>query len=155
VALLCGRSTKTSTAERVRRVFVDTGAFVALRNRAEREHEAARAALSALVSERVPLITSNYVFAETYTALLVRTGREEAIAWGRHFHAGEAIELIRVDEPVEAEAWSILEAHADKRWSYVDATSFALMEREGVAEAFAFDRHFAQRGLTLIPGDDL
>jgi predicted nucleic acid-binding protein len=28
------------------------------------------------------------------------------------------------------------------------------MEREGVDEAFAFDRHFAQRGLTLIPGGD-
>ncbi len=35
----------------------------------------------------------------------------------------------------------------------VDATSFVLMEREGIAEAFAFDRHFAQRGLTLIPGE--
>jgi uncharacterized protein len=139
----------------LRRVFVDTGAFVALRNRAEREHEAARAALSTLVSERVPLITSNYVFAETYTALLIRTGRDEAIEWGRRFHAGEAIELIRVDESVEAEAWSILEAHVDKRWSYVDAISFALMEREGVAEAFAFNRHFTQRGLTLIPGGDL
>jgi uncharacterized protein len=139
----------------LRRVFIDTGAFVALRNRAEREHEAARAALSALVAERVPLITSNYVFAETYTALLVRTGREEAIEWGRRFQAGEAIELIRVDESIEAEAWAILEAHADKQWSYVGAISFALMEREGVAEAFAFDRHFAQRGLTLIPAGDL
>jgi uncharacterized protein len=135
----------------LRRVFIDTGAFVALRNRAEREHEAARAALSTLVSERVPLLTSNYVFAETYTALLMRVGREEAIAWGRRFHAGDAIELIRVDEPVEEDAWSILEAHTDKRWSYVDATSFALIEREGISEAFAFDRHFAQRGLALVP----
>jgi predicted nucleic acid-binding protein len=33
----------------------------------------------------------------------------------------------------------------------VDATSFALMEREGLREAFCFDRHFAQRGLTVVP----
>jgi hypothetical protein len=132
-------------------VFVDTGAFVALRNRGEREHEAARAALSGLVSERALLVTSNYVFSETYTALLVRTGREEAIQWGRHFRAGEAIEMVRIDESVERDAWSILEALADKRWSHVDATSFALMEREGITEAFAFDHHFAQRGLTLVP----
>jgi uncharacterized protein len=135
----------------LRRVFVDTGAFVALRNRAEREHEAARQALSLLVSGRVPLFTSNYVVAETYTALLIRAGREEAIEWGRRFRAGEAIELVRVDEALDDDAWSILESHADKRWSYVDATSFALMEREGATEAFAFDRHFAQRGLTLVP----
>jgi uncharacterized protein len=135
----------------VRRVFVDTGAFVALRNRAEQEHAAARRTLTSLVCERVPLFTSNYVVAETYTALLIRVGRDEAIEWGRRFRAGDAIELTRVGEIVEDAAWSILESHADKTWSYVDATSFALMDREGVSEAFAFDRHFAQRGLTLLP----
>lgn len=135
----------------MRRVFIDTGAFVALRNSAEREHDAAREALSALVAQRVTLLTSNYVFAETYTALLVRVGRDEAIGWGQRFRASEAIELARVDEALEREAWSILESHEDKSWSYVDATSFALMEREGIHEAFAFDRHFAQRGLKLVP----
>ncbi len=52
---------------------------------------------------------------------------------------------------MEEQAWSILESHADKHWSYVDATSFALMERERITEAFAFDHHLAQRGLTLVP----
>ena len=136
----------------MRKVFVDTSAFVALRNRGEREHAAARAALTALVRERTQLLTSNYVFAETYTALLVRTGREEAVEWGRRFRGSAAIELVRVDEQLEEDAWSILEAHPDKAWSYVDATSFALMEQEAVGEAFAFDRHYAQRGLTLLPG---
>lgn len=133
-------------------VFVDTSAFVALRNRAEREHDAARRALSKLVSERALLFTSNYVVAETYTALLVRAGRGEAIEWGRRFRSGEAIELVRVDEALEEEAWSILEAHADRSWSYVDATSFALIDREAADAAFAFDRHFVQRGLALVPG---
>ncbi len=98
------------------------------------------------------LFTSNYVFAETYTALLVRVGRPEAIEWGRRFRLSEAIELVRVDESLEEDAWSILESHADKTWSYIDATSFALIAREGSTEAFAFDRHFAQRSLTLLPG---
>lgn len=137
----------------MRKVFVDTSAFVALRNRAEREHPSARATLRRLVEERVPLFTSNYVFAETYTALLVRIGRKEAIVWGRLFRASGAIDVVRIEEPVEDTAWSILESHADKPWSYVDASSFALMESEGTAEAFAFDRHFVQRGLTLVTAD--
>jgi uncharacterized protein len=136
----------------MRSVFVDTSAFVALRNASEAEHERARAALSELLSEGAALYTSNYVFAETYTALLVRVGREEAIEWGRRFRAGGAIELVRVEDVVEGEAWEILEQHADKRWSYVDATSFALIEREGDGEAFAFDAHFGQRGLQVHPG---
>ncbi len=136
----------------MRRVFIDTGAFVALRNTGEREHHSARAALDELVHERVALFTSNYVFAQTYTALLVRVGRDEAVAWGRAFRAGQRVELVRADEAIEDEAWRILETHDDKRWSYVDATSFALMEREGCGEAFGFDVHFKQRGLRLIPG---
>ena len=134
----------------MRKVFVDTSAFVALRNRAEREHASARAALGRLVAERTSMFTSNYVFAETYTALLVRVGRAEAIEWGRRFLASEAIELIRIEQAVDEDAWSILESHVDKTWSYVDASSFALMEREGTNEAFAFDRHFVQRGLSLV-----
>jgi uncharacterized protein len=135
----------------MRSVFVDTSAFVALRNAAEAEHERARAALSELLAESAALYTSNYVFAETYTALMVRVGREEAIEWGRRFRASGAIELVRVEDDIEGEAWEILERHSDKRWSYVDATSFALIEREDDGEAFAFDAHFGQRGLRVQP----
>ena len=42
-------------------------------------------------------------------------------------------------------------ATAISEWSYVDATSFALIERDGGGEAFAFDTHFAQRGLRVHP----
>ncbi len=135
----------------MRSVFVDTSAFVALRNEREAEHERARATIVQLIEEGAVLFTSNYVFAETYTALMVRAGRGEAIEWGRRFRAGESIDLVRVDEGVEEDAWTILEDHRDKRWSYVDATSFALVAREGVSEAFAFDAHFAQRGLQVLP----
>ena len=135
----------------MRSVFVDTSAFVALRNESEAEHERAREGLASLIEDGATLFTSNYVFAETYTALLVRVGREEAVEWGRRFRAGEAIELIRVEPDVEEEAWRILEKHFDKRWSYVDAISFALIERDGGNEAFAFDADFAQRGLRVLP----
>lgn len=129
---------------------MDTSAFVALRNRAEREHEQARDSLRRLVHEEARLYTSNLVFAETYVALLVRVGRGEAIGWGRRFRAGTSIEMIRIDETIEDAAWQILEDHPDKRWSYVDATSFALIDQEGGREAFALDHHFTKRGLLLI-----
>jgi uncharacterized protein len=132
-------------------VFIDTSAFVALRNSSEAEHERARTALARLISDGVALFTSNYVFAETYTALMVRVGRGEAIEWGRRFRDGGAIDLVHLDRTTEEKAWEILERHDDKRWSYVDATSFALIERDGGSEALAFDAHFVQRGLQVIP----
>lgn len=135
----------------MRTVFIDTGAFVALRNASEQEHESARATLSGLVAEGAMLVTSNYVVAETYTALLVRVGYAEAIEWGRRLRSGTSIERVHLDEAIEQAAWTILESHSDKRWSFVDATSFALIERESIDTAFAFDHHFRQRGLSVLP----
>jgi predicted nucleic acid-binding protein len=136
----------------VSRVFIDTSAFVALRNRSEQEHEASRSAFEQLVTRRESLFTSSYVFSETYTALLVRVGREEAVTWGRLMRAGSAIEIVTIDDDLAEDAWRLLENHEDKAWSHVDATSFALMERERSTVAFAFDRHFERRGLQVIPG---
>ena len=133
------------------RVFVDTSAFVALRNRDEREHAAARASFKTLIDQRSDLFTSNFVVAETYTALLVRLGRSEAVTWGRSVRNSQSIEVVRVDERTEDAAWQILESHDDKLWSYVHATSFALIEQEGTLDAFAFDQHFRQRGLRVVP----
>jgi uncharacterized protein len=133
------------------RVLLDTGAFVAARHRDDQHHQAALRTLRALAERGVRMLTTNYVFAETYTTLLVRANRDEAVRWGSEFRAGRAIELIRVDRSVEDAAWEILESHEDKQWSYVDAVSFALMEREGISTAFAFDEHFRQRGLAVIP----
>lgn len=129
---------------------MDTSAFVALRNAAENEHKAARRVMLDLVAERASLFTSDYVFAETFTALLARVGRDEAVNWGKAFRSGSAIELLRSDEGIAEDAWSILES-VDKKWSYVDATSFAFMSREGVDEAFSFDRNFTERGLRVLP----
>jgi predicted nucleic acid-binding protein len=48
-------------------------------------------------------------------------------------------------------AVAILRSHDDKTYSYCDALSFAVMERLGISEAIAFDRHFREYGrLTLL-----
>ena len=42
----------------------------------------------------------------------------------------------------------ILRRYDDKSFSYVDATSFSLMERLGIRQAFSFDPH---RGFRDVP----
>jgi predicted nucleic acid-binding protein len=46
-------------------------------------------------------------------------------------------------DPADLEAaWRIAQAFPDQDFSSTDCTSFALMERRGLEEAFAFDAHF-------------
>jgi uncharacterized protein len=48
--------------------------------------------------------------------------------------------------------WSVFKTFSDKGWSFTDCTSRVLMERLGIAQAFAFDEHFRQFGtVTVVP----
>jgi predicted nucleic acid-binding protein len=58
--------------------------------------------------------------------------------------------VVRVDERDEFRARQILQHHRDKDYSLTDATTFAIMERLGIVEAFSFDRHFRQYGFLVI-----
>jgi len=58
-----------------------------------------------------------------------------------------------VTEHLEQQAYQILERFSDHAFSFVDATSFALMRQERLRHAFAFDVHFRTAGFPTIPGD--
>lgn len=60
------------------------------------------------------------------------------------------IPLEQVTPRAEERAVEILLQYADKSFSFFDATSFAVMERLGVRQAFTFDRHFEQLDSTFF-----
>lgn len=83
---------------------------------------------------------TNFVLGEIYVLLLVRMGGDIARQW----LATNDVAIERVTEADENRAKTILLQYADKNFSYVDATSFAVIERHGLKAAFTFDQHFAQ-----------
>jgi predicted nucleic acid-binding protein len=118
----------------------------------EERHEQAEGTLAKLVAGGVQLVTTNFIFDETYTLLLARLGRAAAVAWGERQLESAAIVLVRVTESNERRAWEIVKSFADKDFSYTDATSFAVAEYLGIDSAFAFDQHFVQHGrLRVVP----
>lgn len=130
----------------MRSVFVDSSAFLSLEDPDERSHPRSQRTLDELIDSGARLVTTNFVFDETYTLVLTRLGRGRAVAWGESFKEGELVQVLRVDEEHEERGWEIILAFTDKNFSYTDATSFAVMESLGLDEAFALDRHFHQYG---------
>ena len=55
-----------------------------------------------------------------------------------------------VDEAIDQEAWAWLRRHDERYYSYVDATSFAIMRRERITLALAFDGDFAAAGFVEV-----
>lgn len=132
-------------------LFVDTSAFYALVDRTDGNHRKASRFYRRLKEEGLFLVTTNYVFGEVYTLVLRKLGHGRAVEVGENMKASSRLEIVRVAEKTEGEAWSILKRYADKGFSYVDAVSFAFMREGGLDRAFAFDEHFEQFGLETLP----
>jgi len=94
--------------------------------------------------------TSNLVLAETWTFLRRKAGHRSATRWLDHVLAATRIDVVRIDAELEDEAWAWLRVHDERPYSFVDATSFALMRRHRITEALAFDGDFAAAGFTEL-----
>ena len=121
-------------------MFVDTGAWYAVADASDRHHREARR----FYLDRAPqgrFITSDLVLAETWALLRAHLGRSAAVRFWETLRSTRTPILTLESVDLEA-AWRILLAFPDQDFSFTDCTSFALMERLGVDDAFAFDTHF-------------
>lgn len=136
----------------MRGVLVDSSAFLALEDPDEQAHVATTRAFGELVAGGARLLSTNFVFDESYTLILTRLGRHRAVAWGESLRRSRLIDLIRVEHDHEQAAWDLILAFADKDFSYTDATSFAVAQSLDVDEALSLDRHFREYGrLRVLP----
>jgi uncharacterized protein len=132
-----------------RRVFVDSSGFLALVNPHDRHHAAATRIWTRLTDEGWRTVTTNFMVAETHQLFLVRLGQRHATAFLRQLQ-GSSTAVVRVRAQDEDRAKEIVFRYTDKDFSLTDASSFVVMERLGIRQAFTFDQHFAQYGLTPL-----
>jgi predicted nucleic acid-binding protein len=129
-------------------IFVDTSFWVAFRNADDAHHREARRLLAACARRR--LVTSNLVRGETWTFLNRKRGQRAAVAFLDALERTPRASVLRIAEGVEEEALRWLRRHDEREYSFVDATSFALMRRLALSEALAFDGDFAAAGFVEL-----
>ena len=128
-------------------IFVDTGAWYALLDEDDANHHAAVKFKDSLPH---PLMNSNYIVDEVLTLARNRLSHKVAVEIGQKLWDESSANLIRVTPQDEKKAWEIFVKYRDKAFSFTDCTSFALMERVGITEVFAFDEHFKQYGNFIV-----
>jgi predicted nucleic acid-binding protein len=133
----------------VKAVFVDSSFWIALISNRE-DHHAEAAALAAMPAGRGQLVTSNHVRGETWTFLRSRHGHRVATAFLDRLDHARRLRSVFVAEPLEREALRWLRRHDERPYSFVDATSFALMRSLKIREALAFDGDFAAAGFVEL-----
>lgn len=88
----------------MKRVFIDTGGFIALLVAEDAAHDHALSRFREATDQRWELVTTN----------------------------------------------AVVRGHSDKTYSLCDALGFVVMERLGITEAVAYDRHFREYGRFTI-----
>lgn len=127
--------------------LVDTSFWVALLLHRDRNHADAA---SLWRSESGPLLCTEQVAGETWTFLRRRAGRRQAVAFLDALDASPRVVRYHVDQALEEEAFQWLRRHDEREYSWVDAVSFAVMRRQRLTEALAFDGDFAAAGFVEV-----
>jgi len=130
----------------LRGVFVDTGAWVALRYKRDQYHARARGILKRLRAERLALVTTEWILAETVTLLKARGAVDHAIALGAALQDGRLGLLVESTPERRARAWDRFERHRGLRVGWVDCASFAVMDELELRTFFGFDDDFVRAG---------
>ena len=79
-----------------------------------------------------------------------RFGHEPCVKFANAVAGSPRLIVHHPDESLEQDAWDWLRRHSEREYSFVDATSFALMRRLRMREALAFDGDFAAAGFTEL-----
>jgi predicted nucleic acid-binding protein len=133
----------------MRAVFVDTSFWVALVSERENRHAEA-VALSRDTTVSRQLVTTNHVRGETWTFLRSRHGHRVATTFLDRVDRTRRLRVAFISEQLERDAIGWLRRHDEREYSFVDATSFALMRSLKIREAFAFDGDFSAAGFVEL-----
>jgi uncharacterized protein len=130
------------------KLFVDSGAWIALVSARDQHHTDANAMFRRAVARRASLLTTNLVLAEVHRLLLFRAGPRAAAHALDRFESSAHVttEFATAAHHRAARAW--LDRLADHAITYTDAVSFAVMQAIRCTTALSFDHDFQIAGFS-------
>jgi predicted nucleic acid-binding protein len=146
---LPNRPPRTVHAAARPRLFVDSGAWIALRSRRDQHHQAADRAFRAAIDQRIPLVTTNLVVAESHRQTLFRAGYAPAVRALEVIDSSSAITVHFASSEDHRMAREWLQRLAPRPITYTDAVSFAVIEATKCTHVLGFDEDFVAAGFEL------
>ncbi len=129
-------------------VFIDTSAILPLIDVGQSNHALAQQIWRRLVAQELILYSTNYVLLES-TALLQNRVGVQAVQ-GLQENLAPFLQVIWVNKSLHQAGITALLLANRRQLSLVDCVSFAAMRQIGLNQAFAFDKHFAEQGFSLL-----
>lgn len=124
-------------------VFIDTGAFLAYRNKKDKYHEVAdRLFREALKGKFGQLYTSDYIYDEALTLAINRTKNISVAMDISEVILSPRIKMVFVDAGLFERSTGIFKKYSGRNLDFTDAVSVEIMSEFGITKYFGFDGHF-------------
>ena len=146
------RERNTEHAGGPARLFVDSGAWIALRSVRDQHHVEADRLFREAIAARIALLTTNLIVAETYRLTLFRAGVQPAMHALARIDASPSVTIHFPTAADHAAARRWLERLAPRPMTYTDAVSFAIMDKTHCDTVLGFDGDFVAAGFSLWRG---
>jgi len=130
------------------RIFIDTSAIIAFMNEDDEFYKDSFNIFSNLLEERAKIISSNYILLETMLILKNRIGIEAVKVLKNDILP--VIKTCWIDEDIHNFCVNTQIAANRKKVSFVDFTSFEIMRRLNIRQAFTYDNHFEDMGFEIL-----
>lgn len=126
------------------KIFIDTGAFIAMTDADDDNHNKAKTFYKTEKEKGAKFITTNFIVCETMNYLNAKVSHNIAVIFRDNLKKSSLMEIINITPLIEDTAFNIFRQYTDKDFSFTDCTSFSIMKSLKLKKAFAFDRHFEQ-----------
>jgi predicted nucleic acid-binding protein len=123
-----------------------------LRSRHDQHHAEADRLFREAIAERIPLLTTNLIIAETHRLTLHRAGIEAAMKALDRIAASASVTVHFATAEDHSAAIRWLGRLAPRPTTYTDAVSFAVMETISCRHVLGFDEDFLAAGFSLWRG---
>lgn len=136
------------------KLFIDTGAFVALHNADDKNHSITKKIFEDIANQRTysKLITSDYIIDEAITTCRVRTKRHDlSVELGEAILKSESILILKINDQIFIAAWNLYKKYKDLDLSFTDCTNVILMRLYEITQIFSFDAQFDTFKFLRIP----
>ena len=134
------------------RIYVDTSGWGNLVDTLQEFHAETKTIYLNAKQNGSRLVTTNYVIAELVALLSspLRIPRNKSIKFIESIKSSALVDIVHIEEDLDAKSWELLKNRADKNWSLVDCSSFVVMQENKILEALTTDHHFEQAGFVRL-----
>ena len=131
-------------------IFIDSGAFVGVHNKADDNFKMAVEGFSVIENKGWRVVTTDYVVDEVYTRLITKTDYRKTMVFDTFLRTSRmTVERIAPERFIAAQE-IFRRYNKDKKWSFTDCTSYVVMKELKIKDIFTFDRNFEEMGFKIL-----